>query len=632
MCGISGFVDFNGLSDNSILDKMIQALHHRGPDDTGDYFIEEPEYQLGLGHKRLSILDLSSLGHQPMFYEDFVIVYNGEVYNFVEIRDSLIKLGYQFISQTDTEVILKAYCQWGDEMVSKFNGMFAISIYDKVKKELTLIRDRAGIKPLYWYFKDGLFLFASELKSMLEYPSLNREIDFKSLSLFLNYGYIKQPLSIYKDIFKLESGHILKLDLKSRSIRNYNFWNVLDCYAKEKTDLPEDVILNDLDSLLYSACNLRMVSDVPVGVFLSGGYDSSLVTALVQSGSQKKIKTFTIGFDNPKYNEASHAKAVAQHLNTEHFEYICTEKDALDIIEELPYFWDEPFADSSAIPTFLVSKLARREVTVSLSADGGDELFGGYEKYGNSMVYHDFYKKYPPAKWISGVYPIIRDNFMDAGILKGPLLYKMDNLIKNKNSDHPLLYFQNYQKFFLDNDIKKLSPKISAELLFNQDQLENFHFDSLMDGLMAFDYISYQADDILTKVDRATMANSLEGREPLLDYRLIEYVARIPADLKFKGGIKKYLLKEITHKYIPKKIMDRPKMGFSVPLVKWLTTELLPYLDYYLGDEFLQNQNIFNRIEIKKLITLLKKHQDITIANRIWNLLVFQMWYEKWMK
>ncbi len=631
MCGVAGFVDFKCGSGSDTLTSMIRTMNYRGPDDEGIFLEELDGFQIGLGHKRLSILDLSPLGHQPMLFQNLVIVYNGEVYNFKEIRQELEILGYYFQSHSDTEVILKAYHFWGDKMVSRLNGMFAIVIYDKDKQELSLFRDRVGIKPLYWFFKDGLFLFGSELKSLCSHPRFKKNLNYQALSLFLQFGSIPQPLSIYQNTHKLSSGHFLKLDLNSTSIRNEMYWEVFSSYVSEKTTKKEPEILEDLDALLSSACNYRMISDVPVGVFLSGGYDSSLVTAMIQKESSQKIKTFTIGFEEEKFNEAIYAKKVADHLGTDHYQYLCSQKEALNLVEELPGIWDEPFADSSAIPTYLVSKLASNQVVVSLSADGGDELFGGYEKYQSAAKYLHLFQKYPIKGFVDQVMEPIRDK-VATQILSESKLYVYDNFLKTKDAQDSITCLEAYEKFFFDGEMERLSDKLRPSSLFLGDYQRLNDIKNPLDQMMAYDYATYQTDDILTKVDRATMAHSLEGREPLLDYRLIEYVGKIPTEMKLKGGVKKYLLKEITHRYLPKSLMDRPKMGFSIPLAAWLKNDLKYLIDDFLNEAYIKDQGVFRWEEISKMVRLFEKRGDINYANRIWNLLVFQLWYRKWMK
>lgn len=577
-------------------------------------------------------MDLSSLGHQPMCWEQLVIVYNGEVYNFGEIRRELEALAYGFTSTSDTEVILKAFHAWGIGMVERLNGMFAIAIYDRVARKLTLLRDRAGVKPLYWYFSDGILMFGSELKSLYKHPRFNKDLDWDSLGIFLQMGHIPQPRTIFKDTHKLPSGSYLELDLESADYRIQRYWSVTDPYAKEKVDLSETEVLDHLEGLLASACNYRMVSDVPVGIFLSGGYDSSLVAAMVQKDLPSKVKTFTIGFEEAKFDEAPYARKVAEHLGTEHMEYRCTERDALELLESLVHFWDEPFADSSAIPTLLVSRMARQSVAVTLSADGGDELFGGYEKYESALKYFRLNSLFPVGKLAGTLLGALREPLLGTRLMDESRLYIMDNILKNAQSRDALDYLHHYQKFYLDNELIRLSTKLFPTHLLGDSMGRFASIQNPMDRMMAWDYQSYQQDVILTKVDRATMAFGLEGREPLLDYRLVEYVGRLPVDLKLKNGVKKYLLKEIVHRYIPKGLMDRPKMGFSIPLVRWLLEDLKEQTSYYFGAEFVRRQGIFDSEAVAQLLETFRRRKDINFANKVWNLLIFQMWYAKWME
>lgn len=625
MCGIAGFCDFNKKSDKQILINIIDVLHHRGPDDSGYSFYENKYANIGLGHRRLSILDLSKHGHQPMTYKNFEIVYNGEVYNFKEIRDELEKFNYTFESDSDTEVILKAYHKWGIKAVDRFNGMFAISIYDKENEKLIFIRDRAGVKPLYYYNKDDLFMFASELKSFHEHNKFNKEIDIDSVAIFLQLGYITEPKSIFKNTFKLKAGHYLELDLKTKKLEEYKYWDVIDFYNMPKFDMSEDEAILETEKLLKSAFNYRMVSDVPVGVFLSGGYDSSVVTALIQSQREEKLKTFTIGFYEDKYNEAPHAKKVADYLGTEHTEYYCTEQEALDIFPTLAEVYDEPFGDSSAIPTTLVSKITREKVTVSLSADGGDEIFGGYGKYLSNLE--------KQSKIIANLRSVF-------GVKN---LNKVAHLIQ-KNGFRNDIYFENkVAKLTYENslELQKLIPYFSTPIL-NEKLIKGYtykrvetNFDKIdmlsanldsFDKMFAIDYKTYMADDILHKVDRATMSVGLEGREPFLDHRIIEFVSRLPSHMKIKNGDTKWLLKQITHKYLPKEIMERPKMGFGIPIEQWLKGGLKEYVEKYLSKDC---ETVLDGKELEKI----KEQFYLGRVNPtlIWNIVIFQMWYKRWM-
>ena len=629
MCGITGFVDFSKKSNLNILKKMTDVLYHRGPDDSGYGFYENEFATIGLGQRRLSILDLSPRAHQPMSFEQFTIVYNGEVYNFKEIRKDLEQYGYTFNSDSDTEVILKAYHKWGVDAVHRFNGMFAIAIYDQQTKKLTLIRDRAGVKPLYWYQKDGLFMFASELKSFHENPGFEKEIDIDALSLFFQYGYILQPYSIFKNSFKLKAGHYIELDLKNNNLQEIKYWDVFDCYNQPKLVISEKEAIEETERLLKKAFEYRMVADVPVGMFLSGGYDSSAVTAILQSDRTEKLKTFTIGFYEDKFNEAHHAKKVAEYLGTNHTEYYCTQKDALEILPKLPEIWDEPFGDASAIPTTLVSQLARKHVTVSLSADGGDEIFGGYEKYTSIHKKKQAFSKIPNL-----LLPLAKECLnckaiqfatRKAGMFDADDRLKRFALMLDKN-EKGLLKISS--QIFTDSDIEEILTKKPKPLKTEFDAEINQVW---LDNIMAIDYKTYQLDDILSKVDRATMSVSLEGREPLLDYNVINFVARLDPSLKIRNGNKKYLLKEIVHKYLPKEIMDRPKMGFGVPIFNWFKDELKDYLNIYLDEQRVAKEGIFQPGMVVKIRDKYLKGENVNI-NKIWFLLMFEMWMERWMK
>jgi len=629
MCGISGFIDFKKTSDIAILKKMTDVLHHRGPNDSGYSFYKTDNSYIALGHRRLSILDLSNHGHQPMIYDNLEIVYNGEIYNFQEIKDNLKKYNYTFESDSDTEVILKAYHKWGIKAIDKFNGMFAISIFDKQKNKLILIRDRAGVKPLYWYWKNDNFLFASELKSFHQYPTFEKKINTNSLSLYLQYGYILQPHSIFENTYILESGHYLEIDLTSKQIIKKSYWNVLDFYNKPKLDISREEAKNQLNELLKSSFKYRMISDVPVGVFLSGGYDSSAVAAIIQSQQTNKLKTFTIGFHEKGFDEAPFAKQVAKYLGTEHTEYYCTQKEAIDIIPTLAEIYDEPFADVSAIPTILVSKIAKESVTVALSADGGDETFAGYNKYIRSLKYLKFLKKNRLYKsLLKTTIPLITSsNLLDDS--KTKQIERIYETLNKKDSESIL----KIMRYWNDSAVHKLLIKNPQDIktFFDSEKEINIVNDDI-NKMLAIDYKTYMVDDVLTKVDRASMSVSLEGREPLLDYRIIEFAAQLPSKYKLNNKNTKDILKEIVHMYIPQEIMNRPKMGFGVPLHEWFKDELKEYIEHYLNDNRLKRENIFNLIEINKLKqNYFKNPTNINIAQNIWKIIIFEMWYEKWM-
>jgi asparagine synthase (glutamine-hydrolysing) len=637
MCGLTGFISFNKkeFSDSIILD-MANSLQHRGPDDGGSQTFRESDYTIGLGHRRLSVIDLSELGHQPMHSvdEQISLIYNGEIYNYEEIRAELLTHGYTFKSDSDTEVIIAGYQQWGIDCINRFIGMFAIALLDRAKQKFFLIRDRAGVKPLYYFKKNNTIIFASELKALHKHPDFVKEIELNSVATFLKYGYILSPYSIFKDTFKLKAGHYIEINLKNRDFAEKKYWNPSDFFTNDKPFHDEADILPELEKLLKSACEYRMVADVPVGVFLSGGYDSSLITALLQSSRTSKIKTFTIGFDDKKYDESIHARKVASFLGTDHTELTCKVSDALKIIPQIPYFFDEPFGDSSAIPTMLVSKLAREQVTVSLSADAGDEVFGGYSKHLNTLKYHNLFKKIPKIVKKTGYHLLNSVDPYSIPIFKdrnnNPLKYqKVKELLQSDSIVKDLSYST---QVLTDSDIKNIllaqtSPQ-ESNYSVNLDELKNVDD---INKILMIDYQTFLPDDILVKVDRATMSASLEGREPLLDHRLFEFMGKVSGDKKIVNGNLKVLLKEITHKYIPKEMMDRPKMGFSIPMFEWIMNDFNKYLDEYLDEEKLKKQGIF---DVKKVTYFKKAYRDGHYNNPyiLWYLLMFQMWYERWME
>jgi asparagine synthase (glutamine-hydrolysing) len=633
MCGISGFVDFNKKTDRPILEKMNRMLAHRGPDGEGYGIYNKDKATIGLGHRRLSIIDLSTGGSQPQTFNNLHITYNGEIYNYAEVKKVLEEKGHQFISHSDTEVILHAFKEWGKNCLQHFIGMFAFVIYDEVNNNIFACRDRAGVKPFFYYWKNNLFLFASELKAILQHPSFEKEINLDAAAAYMQYGYVPTPHCIFNNTYKLKPGNFLQLSIDKINLQTTQYWNVYDAYNKPvlKIDLPEAI--EETEKLLTNAFEYRMVSDVPVGVFLSGGYDSSCVTALLQKGHTDKIKTFTIGVPDAGLNEAPYAKEIAQHLGTDHTEYYCTQKEALEIVPELPFFYDEPFADSSAIPTTLVSKIAREKVTVALSADAGDEIFAGYNRYDYLMKYGKTIQSMPSfvRKSLASVMNIIPASsipYLNKKYLFSSRYEKLKSLFNNPSEQNILMSLTQQMN---QNDIEKLFKKTThiVSTAFDSKELNKDNFSTLA-YMMAIDYQTYLLDDILQKVDRAGMSVALEGREPFLDHRVIEWAAQLPMEFKYNNGNKKFIIKEIVHKYIPKEMIDRPKMGFGIPIADWLQKELKPFVDQYFDEKFIQHQNIFNFEEV----TRIKKsfyEGKIERAEKIWYILMFQMWYDKWM-
>ncbi len=633
MCGISGFIDFNKKTNLEVLEKMNGIMAHRGPDGDGFGMYETADAKIGLGHRRLSIIDLSEGGRQPKTFDSLHLTFNGEIYNYAEIKKTLEEKGHQFNSHSDSEVILHAYQEWGSNALQRFIGMFALVIYDEAKQQIFACRDRAGVKPFFYYFKDGLFLFASELKALMQHPAFEKQINTDAVGAFLQFGYVPTPHCIFNNTYKLKPGHFLVFDIQKHEYKTEQYWNVYDAYNKPIINISLPDAIEETEKLLTSAFQYRMVSDVPVGVFLSGGYDSSCVTAILQKNNTEKIKTFTIGVPDAGLNEAPFAKQIATHLGTDHTEYYCTEKEALEIVPQLPFFYDEPFADSSAIPTTLVSRIAREKVTVALSADAGDEIFAGYNRYDYMIRYGGSIKKVPgfirkSTAAVMDMIPADKIPVFNKKYLFHSRYEKVKSLLKEPSAKNVLM-----------NLTQQMNVKEIAELFKSSIQQIPSGFDSkdlkpdnysILSYMMAVDYQTYLLDDILQKVDRAGMSVSLEGREPFLDQRIIEWAAQLPLEYKYNKGSKKFILKQIVHKYIPAAMMDRPKMGFGIPISAWLQNDLKPFVDMYFDEQFISKQNIFNNEVIQKI----KKsfyHGKIERAEKIWYILMFQMWYDKWM-
>ena len=634
MCGIAGFIDFHKKSTKSNIQSMIEPLNHRGPDGEGVSLFKSKNAIIGFGHKRLSIIDLSQAGKQPMALNHLHITYNGEIYNYQEIKNELLELGHHFNGESDTEMILHAYTEWGIKAVERFIGMFAIALFDEKKQEVVFIRDRAGVKPLFYYQKNDLILFSSELKSFHEHPEFEKKLDLNAVAAYMQYGNVPTPHCIFKNCGKIKPGHYLKINLENKSQQEIQYWNVYDFYNQPKLNLSFPEAKIQTKELLKSAFNYRMVADVPVGVFLSGGYDSTTVSSLIQAESTARLKTFTIGVPDIGLNEAPYARDIAKHLGTDHTEINCTEQEAIEMIKDLPFFYDEPFADSSAIPTTLVSKAARKDVTVALSADGGDEIFGGYNRY-------DFMHRY--GKTLNSIPKAVRKILVGA---MGNISSEKIPVLKDKYNFH-----NRYEKLkTVLNDPSEKEIMLSLSQQFNDEQMKSVmkseftslptmfqskemleDFKSPLSYMMAIDFQTYMLDDILQKVDRATMTNSLEGREPMLDHRILEFAAQLPDEYKYQNGIKKRILREITHDYIPKELLDRPKMGFAIPIAKWLKNELRDHVEEYLNEDRIEKQGIFNWEFITKLkMDFYKGRKEYD--SKLWYFLMFQMWFERWME
>lgn len=633
MCGISGFVDFNRQTGKDILEKMNRIMAHRGPDGEGYGIYDSAMAGVGLGHRRLSIIDLSEGGRQPQTFQSLHITFNGEIYNYAEIKKVLEDKGHSFRSHSDTEVILHAYAEWGPAALQQFIGMFAFVIYDEAKQKLFACRDRAGVKPFFYYWKNGLFLFGSELKVLMQHKGFDKNIDLDAAAAYMQYGYVPTPHCIFKDTHKLKPGHFLELDLTDKNLHTEQYWNVYDAYNKPSLKISLPDVITETERLLTSAFQYRMVSDVPVGVFLSGGYDSSCVTALLQKNNTEKIKTFTIGVPDDGLNEAPFAKEIAAYLGTDHTEFYCTHKEALEIVPQLPFFYDEPFADSSAIPTTLVSRIAREKVTVALSADAGDEIFAGYNRYDFVMKYGKMIRNVPgfmrkSAAAMMDVIPASAIPIFNKKYLFHSRYEKLKVLFKNPSELNLLMSITQQMDDRAIADLFKTSVSTIKTAFDSKELKKEFH--STLPLMLAIDYQTYLLDDILQKVDRAGMSVSLEGREPFLDQRIIEWAAQLPNEYKYNKGNKKFILKEIVHKHIPASMMDRPKMGFGIPIAGWLQKDLKPFVDQYLDEAFIAKQDIFNNHEIQRIRKSFYQGK-VERAEKIWYLLMFQMWYDKWM-
>jgi asparagine synthase (glutamine-hydrolysing) len=638
MCGIVGFIDQKKETSQVILEKMRDSINYRGPDSVGFRIYEKESYHLGLGHRRLSILDLSSLGSQPMYYKHLTLIHNGEIYNFASIKEELYTIGYKFDSHTDTEVIIKAFHAWGVDCVEKFRGMFAFSIYDRNRDELYIFRDRAGIKPLYYYKSNEIFLFGSELKSFYQHPKFKKNINKDALPYYFRFGYIPAPLTIFQDTYKLQAGHYLIVDCKNNSYKEKLYWSVEKFYLEKKSTNNEEEILIELEEILLGSFKLRMISDVPVGIFLSGGIDSSLITALLSKEIKNPLKTFTIGFENANYNEAPFAKEIAEYLGTEHTEYYCTNQDMLTIIKDLPTMYDEPFGDSSAIPTLLVSKLAKEKVSVVLSGDGGDEAFVGYSKYFALDKIASLQNSPIRKALLTMVTNLLNEKSVEIINNLLPTSKKQKNIKDKYQKFKNALNSQNISEMFINASSYVDNKTLDKVLLNNKINISLTDFSIFkktkslpeLEQMMLCDYKTYMANDILTKVDRASMNVSIEAREPLIDHKIIEFIAKVPTSIKYKENQGKYLLKKILYKYIPKELIERPKSGFQVPLYEWLKDELKEELEYFLSRERLNKSAIYNVDEVLTIKEHLYQGKEINLS-LLWFILMFEMWKDKWL-
>lgn len=627
MCGISGLLNINGsASPDELADvctRMRDSLTHRGPDSAGNWV--DADARVALGHRRLSVIDLSAEGHQPMVSasERFVLVYNGEIYNYRELRDELIRRGHRFCGHSDTEVLLESIDQWGlRETLRQINGMFAFALWDRRDRKLTLVRDRLGIKPLYYGWAGTDFLFASELKAFKQHPQFRPEIDRNVLALFLENGYVPSPCCIYRDVQKLQPGHLLELSLAtgSASPSLECYWSLRDVVQKSKgvKAWRDEEWLESLAERIRDAVRLRLIADVPVGTFLSGGIDSSLIVSQANLLSEGRIKSFTIGFESPDYDESAFAKAVADHLGVEQVTQIVRPREALDTIPLLPAIYDEPFADSSQIPTYLVSKLARQEVTVCLSGDGGDELFGGYHRYNhiNRIRNKLAWLPYHLRKSLLSGYSLLRNQWLRKRTEPG-----LAALLASAKTDQEFYALLNRHWKHGSQVVVNGAAEATA---FQPAQLWT-DLGTFIESMMAYDCATYLPEDILCKVDRASMAHALEVRVPLLDYRVVEFAWALPAQYKFAKGQGKLPLRRLVSRSLPAELFQRKKTGFGIPIGEWLKGPLREWAEDLLSAERLQREGWFDPEPIRiKWQEHLEGRFDWQYL--LWNVLTFQAW------
>lgn len=650
MCGLNGFFNApaSGYSATSSIKKMNDKLYHRGP-DAGDSWLDET-MGLALGHRRLAILELSPAGAQPMHSNcgRYVIVFNGEIYNHLQLRQQLNKEGLllQWKGHSDTETVLACFVAWGIERtLQSMVGMFAIALWDKQEKILTLVKDRMGEKPLYWGWQDNSLFFSSELKALKSHPAFKAHINRDSITLLLRHNCIPAPYSIYQGIEKLQPGYWLQLPLAEMSIAKtvepkayWHFNTIVERGLEDPFTGSPTQAVDILESALMESIGSQMQSDVPLGAFLSGGIDSSTVVALMQAQSNRPIKTFTIGFEDEGYNEATHAKAVAKHIGTEHTELYITPKDALSVIPKLSSIYCEPFSDSSQIPTFLVSQLASQHVTVALSGDGGDELFGGYNRYLMAQQVWNKNRKLPRPvrRFASVMLTTLAPNSWDT-IFKtfNPIIPERLRLSTPGDKAHKLAgvlnidseqdFYQSLTSHWQQPEKLVIGAKEPSTLISDINCWPKT--DSFQHAMMAMDAQTYMTDDILVKVDRAAMANSLETRVPMLDHRIVELAWKMPLDYKIRNGEGKWLLKQVLFRHVPRQLIERPKMGFSLPLHDWLRGSLRDWAEALLDEKLLLEQGYFYPVPIRMMwkehLSGKYNHQD-----QLWNILMFQTWLE----
>lgn len=619
MCGICGFITDNNVTEEQ-LTAMNNTMVHRGPDDSGTIILPyKNNKRIGLAHRRLSILDLSKNGHQPFFSQnkDIIVVFNGEIYNFLELRKKLNH--YSFRTNCDTEVIIAAYETWGKDFVSYLNGMFAFALYDKNNESLMMVRDRLGKKPLYYYYDEHNLVFGSTLQSLMAYPFVDYTIDKRVIPRYLMNSYIGGDECILSNVHKVRHGEIVYFN--GKGITKTRYWDLIDIYKTESVQQyktyaeAKSAIKNEL----INSVKQRLIADVPVGAFLSGGYDSALVTAVAQSLVDKPIKTFSIGFEEKEYDEAPYAEAIAEHLGTDHTTHYVTEQEMLDLVKSIPEYYDEPFADSSQIPSMLVAKIAKKDVTVVLTGDGGDELFCGYQMYDKLLA----------AQKIEPLAIILRPFYNKR--LQNKIPFKIKAILSNTDQR----YKTQFGREFYEEAISRMIESNIVDQKIDETYIDQNNW---VIRRMLLDADTYLTDNNLCKVDRATMRYSLEARNPLLDYHVVKSAFKTPYMYKYYKKDKKHILKDITHDFIPKELMDRPKMGFAVPRDKWMRGVLKEDVIKMTSKKYLESQGIFDPDYTEKfVINYLDKGDSGAFTGHnpsqiVWPLYMFQKWYQRYME
>ena len=639
MCGIAGFIGAAPGSDiGDIAEAMAKSIAYRGPDDQGIW--TDGECETALVHRRLSIIDLSAAGHQPMLSADgrYVISYNGEVYSFQPIAAELAARGHKFRGHSDTEVILES-CAVNriEATLKRMIGMFAIALWDRRDRTLTLMRDRLGIKPLYWAKFGNTFLFGSELKALRAHPGWTPRIDQSAVAAFLRHNYIPAPRTIYEGVYKLEPGTVLTLPWRGEP-KISRFWDARSV-ARDGSHNPlegsDAELTEQLESLLKDAVGRRMIADVPLGAFLSGGVDSSTVVALMQAAKSGTVKSFSIGFDIEGYNEAPHAAAVARHLQTDHTELTVTSKAALDVIPRLADFYDEPFADSSQIPTYLVSAMTRKHVTVALSGDGGDELFAGYNRYQLTQRFWRSLSLMPravrkgAAAALTAVRPDRWTQLLSALPSRlrppqaGDKVHKAAAVLRLDSADAV------YRRLVSHWEPSEIMPQAAEPRSILDDATVAKDFPDLLERMQFLDLVTYLPDDILTKVDRASMAVALEARVPLIDHRVVEFAWRLPENVKVRNGTSKWLLRQVLYRHVPPELIERPKMGFGIPLGEWLRGPLRDWAETLLNEQRLRQAGLLDAGMVRRYWA---DHLDgrRNWQYLLWDVLMLEAWRERW--